>query len=85
MKPNEIKVLDLGEAAALLSTNYELIRLDKASYDWQRAFIFDDPDRTAFATLSEYRAGKLDVDALDYYQCTKTLKHRIRDNREGAL
>ncbi len=85
MKPNEIKVLDLGEAAALLSLNYDLVRLEKATYDWQRAFIFADPEKEAYLTLQDYRRGQLDVDALDYYQCIKTLKQRIRDEREGAI
>lgn len=85
---SEIKVVDLGEAAALYCLGFELLRLEKTHRnEVQYAFVFvknppatnADNLPTAELVLQDYRRRKLAVDASSYYAATKEMKSQIHE------
>lgn len=93
---DEIKLLDLGEAALLLSLGYKFLRLDPSSKPRQRVFIFGRiaPEAVGpyytdpWNLVMDYRyheikeSVKLVWDPYQFYMATKELKDRIHDDWE---
>lgn len=88
MDDNESKTLDLGEAAALLATGFNLLRLEPTNRERQRAFVYEEVHTTtgakAPAVIHDYRRKKLQVDAYGFYLSVKELKSRLHDELELA-
>ena len=71
---DEYRTRDLGEAAALLCSSVELLRLErKQSFCW---FIFSDV-QLCKKLSNQYFFGDLKVKARDYQEATGRLKNRI--------
>lgn len=82
---------DLGEAAALLAIEYELVALEATSKDYpaQRTFVFAsehpyNPEESdeALEVGIKYRNRQLAVDAYSYFLAMRELKSKIYGNTE---
>ncbi len=88
MKPEEIQVIDLGEATVLLTLNFTLLRLETATGGKHKIFIFEKihPNEKETIEVEDmidvYRRRKLSVDALTFYRCGKEIKNRIHEHNE---
>ena len=92
----EIKILDLGEAAALKSSGFELIRLEPTHRPRQRAFVFPSTiERSilgsetlatikAFETVERYAKRELTIEARGYYEAIRSLKSRLHDDLDAS-
>lgn len=74
---HELRISDLGEAAALLTFDFELITLEQSPRGIYKLFVFQDKDDGAKNILSQYRNHKLNVDAYKFFMHTKELKRRV--------
>lgn len=88
MTENTIKILDLGEACALQTIGFELLRIEPTVRKSQRAFIFTLTPPASLASVyptgitpqkvvDDYWRKKLAVDAMTFFQNYKELKNRI--------
>ena len=66
---------DLGCAAALASSDYELISLDKANP--QKVMFIFRKDPGIVRVVDDYWADRLDLKARRYFESVKMLKNRI--------
>jgi hypothetical protein len=88
MENKQNKIIDLGEATALLTTGYTLIKLESSNTGKHKLFVFESkhPDEnnpnTADDILSLYNRRKLQVDAHSFYKAGKELKNRIHEHNE---
>lgn len=85
----EIKILDLGEAAALKALGFELLRLEPTHRPRQRAFVFpsylDVPTGNRIIALDvakSYATRALQIEAREFYECIRSLKSRLHDDLE---
>lgn len=99
MNDTRVKIVDLGEAAALLTLGFDLVSLDELTGGIQRhrdgrpvpppkVFVFAEnhpntPEVTIKETLDFYQRRKLQVDAFSYYRSQKELKNKIHDCNAG--
>ena len=68
---------DLGCCVALLAQGFDLSRIDKTE-PAKALFVFEEPG--ADSTAKDYWSGNLKVDALSYFNHTKSLKNRLYSN-----
>lgn len=75
------KVVDMGEAAALVVSGYRLNSLESARAGGNfKIFVFKESIDIEFdQTLRNYKSGSLQVDALAYYNAIRDLKKQIAD------
>ena len=86
-KTNESKVIDLGEATALLTLGFQLVRLEASNTGTHKVFIFESmhPNTSTIfvdETIDSYNRRKLQVDAYSFYRSGKELKNRIHEHNE---
>ena len=55
----ELKIVDLGEAAAVLAHNYELDRMYEAKRKTHKIFVFHDKDGNASGVIGKYQRRQL--------------------------
>jgi hypothetical protein len=82
------KIIDLGEATALLTLGFELVRLEASNTGQYKVFIFETMhpnSSTIFVeeTIDNYKRRKLQVDAYSFYWAGKELKNRIHEHNES--
>lgn len=87
MKPSERKIIDLGEATALLTIGFQLTRLESSNTGKHKIFIFDElHPNTSTVNVDDiidcYNRRKLAVDAYCFYRAGKELKNRIHEHNE---
>lgn len=71
---NEYITKDIGEAAALITQNQKLIRMDRESnVCW---FVFDNKKKCEELS-NQFFFGDLQVNAREYYEAQTRLKNRI--------
>ncbi len=77
MNTDEYKTKDLGEAAAIYSSNIKLLRLDNGNnFYW---FIFENKNTKAIA--NSYWSGELKLKAKTYNDSLRSLKERVFANK----
>lgn len=96
--PDTANITDLGEAAALLTLGFDLIKLESlnGAKPFQKdgrtiyppkVFVFAGThpagESTVEATLDLYQRMKLSVDAFSYHRSSKELKTRIHKHSES--
>ena len=78
----ELRIVDLGEATALLVMGFRLLRLEgnqNRNCEPTKIFIFE--NREDFTDiLTKYISQKLEVDAYSFYRSGRDLKNRIHDH-----
>lgn len=84
---DETKVIDLGEATALLTLGFVLIRLEQSNTGRHKVFVFQTMhpnSSTVFIpdTTDRYNRRILQVDAYSFYRAGKELKNRIHEHNE---
>ncbi len=73
METDAYKTKDIGEAAALYSSNIKLLRLDNGdNFYW---FVFESNNAETIA--NSYWSGELILKAKVYYDSLRTLKERV--------
>lgn len=87
MDKNETRVVDLGEATALMTSKFELLRLEQAKRGPHKIFVFstepsDGSGKTIKDVVELYRRHRLQVDAYDFFLSGKEIKHRIHDDND---
>lgn len=88
MNPQEeTKVVDLGEATALLTLGFILLRLEQSNTGWHKVFVFQTMhpnSSTVFIpkVIDSYTRRMLQVDAYSFHRATKELKNRIHEFNE---
>lgn len=87
---SSIKIVDLGEAAALLTLGFELARLEQGNTGKHKIFVFTEMHpNTSTVTVSEtidrYQRRKLQVDAYSFYRSSKELKNKIHEHDERQI
>lgn len=83
------KVIDLGEATALLTLGFHLVGLEASNTGKHKVFVFETMhpnSSTVFVeeTLENYNRRKLNIDAYSFYRSGKELKNRIHEHNEIA-
>lgn len=83
------KVIDLGEATALLTLGFQLVGLEASNTGKHKVFVFETMhpnSSTVFVgeTLENYNRRKLNIDAYSFYRSGKELKNRIHEHNEIA-
>lgn len=84
---NISSIIDLGEATALLTLGFNLVRLDCSNTGKHKVFIFEKmhPNTSTITiddTLENYHRRKLTVDAYSFYRAGKDIKNRIHEHNE---
>ena len=86
---NEIKITNLGEAVALVTLGFKLLRLENTGRPRQRWMIFEQthPDANANSEMPKYpiidfavaayRNRKMDIEARTFFETIKDIKTRI--------
>lgn len=82
---DETKIVDLGEATALHTLGFNLLRLEPSNTGRHKIFIFETMhpnSSTIFAeeTVDSYNRRKLQVDAYSFYRSGKELKLKIYEH-----
>ncbi len=85
--PAEAKIIDLGEATALSTIGFQLVRLEQSNTGRHKIFVFDSMHpHTSTVTVDDiidcYNRRKLAVDAWSYYRAEKELKNKIHEHDE---
>lgn len=79
----KVQVIDLGEATALLTLGFDLIRLDNGFNGTYKIFVFSPShpatNERAIDAIDSYKRKKLQVDASTFYWNGKILKDRIHE------
>lgn len=83
----ETKVVDLGEATALHTLGFNLVRLESSNTGKHKIFVFETMhphSSTIFVeeTIENYNRRKLQVDAYSFYRSGKDLKLKIHEHNE---
>lgn len=83
------RIIDLGEATALLTLGFDLIRLEPSNTGRHKVFVFNNlhpntTTRNVTDVIEEFQRRKLQVDALSFYRSGKELKNRIHEHDELA-
>lgn len=78
-KMKEFKLNDFYQAIILMTTGYQLLRLERGHSKFA-IFVFADPQETAQATISNYWARKVSVDARALIENINELKTRLYSN-----
>jgi len=81
---DEVKVLDLGEAAALVTAGWHMTRMDQARNGRHKVFVFSADEVAVEACLGQYRNADLQVNASTYFRAIKDIKKRIHDMNDLA-
>lgn len=87
MQETEIKIIDLGEATALLTLGFTLMRLESSNTGKHKVFVFElmHPNSSTIfipETIDNYNRRKLQVDAYSFYRSGKDLKNKIHEHNE---
>lgn len=82
-----IEVIDLGEATAMVTLGFNLLKLEASPDHRHKIFIFDGlhPNSSTVNVeecLENYNRRKLNVDAYSFYRAGKDLKNRIHEHNE---
>ncbi len=85
---DEVKLTDMGAAAALLSLGWDYLRLDPTDRPGRRAFIFrrSQPQRLsqeyppAEGVYNDFKHGRLAVDAKAFWQSCIDLKRYVQED-----
>lgn len=80
--PDITRIIDLGEATALLTLGFDLIELEPSNTGMHKVFIFNNlhpntTTRNVKDVVDEFKRRKLQVDAYSFYRANKELKNRI--------
>lgn len=82
----ETKIIDLGEATALFTVGFSLIKLEPTTNGKHKIFIFESTHPTQSVSIDEtldlYRRRKLQIDAYTFYRSIKELKNSIHERNE---
>lgn len=75
---------DLGEATALLTLGFHLIKMEQSSNNKYKIFHFEDshPQLNIDGVVDEYQRKKLNVNAYAFYNHMKEIKHKIFEFNE---
>ena len=78
------RIIDLGEAAALMSVGFGLLRLERARNGKHKIFIFNpyneiDHNIVLADTLKNYSSKTLSVDAVTIYKNIRDLKTKLHE------
>lgn len=83
------RIIDLGEATALLTLGFNLIRLEQSLSGKHKVFLFElehpDEDSEIGDTndiIQSYNRRKLQVDAYSFFRAGKELKNKIHEHNE---
>lgn len=81
------KVIDLGEATALITLGFNLVGLEASNTGKHKVFIFETlhPNSSTISvseTIENYNRRKLQVDAYSFYRAGKELKNKIHEHNE---
>lgn len=84
MPHDTTRVIDLGEATALLTLGFDLVTLEPSNTGKHKVFIFGNlhpntSTRNVTDVIDEYKRRKLQVDAYSFYRSGKELKNRIHE------
>lgn len=84
---DEAKIIDLGEASALFSLGFNLVRLEASNTGKHKVFVFEKlhPNTSTMnveETVDNYNRRKLQVDAYSLFRAIRELKNRIFDHNE---
>lgn len=87
MPHDTTRVIDLGEATALLTLGFDLIELEPSNTGKHKVFIFhnlhpNSSTRNVVDVIDEYKRRKLQVDAFSFYRSGKEIKNRIHESNE---
>jgi hypothetical protein len=85
-----VEIIDLGEATALLTLGFSLIRLESSEDQRHKIFIFEalHPNSSTVNvsdSLENYNRRRLNLDAYSFYRSGKELKNRIHEHNELNL
>jgi hypothetical protein len=88
MQP-EIRIVDLGEAAVLMTHEVRLVRLESSRKGNHKIFVFERPELGDGAispegVLGDYKAHKLLVDPYTFFLNQKELKSKIHQMEDQA-
>ena len=72
----EIRLNDFYQAVILMTTGYQLLRLERENSKFA-TFVFADPDCRAEETISDYWNHKVSVDARTLIENINELKTRL--------
>jgi hypothetical protein len=76
MKNKEIKINDFYQAVILMTTGFQLLRLEHGDSKFS-VFVFVDPNNNAQETISDYWSHKVKVDARKLIENINELKSRL--------
>lgn len=87
MENETTRIIDLGEATALITLGFDLLELEPSNTGKHKIFIFNNlhpntSTRNVFDVIDEYKRRKLQVDAFSFYRSGKELKNRIHEFEE---
>ncbi len=79
-----LNIVDLGEATALCTLGFHMIRLEPSETGKHKIFIFEKmhPNSSTVSaedTIDQYQRRKLQVDAQSFYRAGKDIKNRIHE------
>ena len=78
----EVKIVELGEAALLCLLGVSLERLEPSKNGVYKIFIFNGDKKEIAGHLDRYRKRDLQIDALTYSEAIKDLKKKIHANTD---
>ena len=76
---NEIEILDMGEAAALLALGHNIARMDSPEGARYKIFVFKQGNTNLTESLDNYRNHELMINAYIYWNAIREIKKRIAD------
>lgn len=81
------RIVDLGEATALLTMGFTLVKLEPSNTGKHKIFVFESmhPNTsTNFVTsiVEDYNRRRLTVDAYSFFRAGKELKNKIHEFEE---
>lgn len=82
-----LAIIDLGEATALLTLGFTLVKLEQSNTGKHKVFLFESmhPNSSTVnvdKTIDDYNRRRLQVDAYSFYRAGKDLKNRIHEHNE---
>ena len=75
----EYKINDFYQSVILLTTGYQLLRLERENSKYS-VFVFADPEEKATSTISDYWERKIKVEARSLIENINELKTRLYTN-----
>lgn len=79
---SETKIIDLGEATALVTVGFDLVRIEAGANGRHKIFVFrtehpSRPEESIEDTIDTYQQRNLHVDAYAFYKSGREVKNKM--------